>query len=360
MNLTRIVAPVRKRSEKAGAPPGTLAYLGDKPTARPITVSLIQYDERQLTERVISSLADAFPLPEEPTVSWLNLDGVHQVELIDQLGKLLSLHPLLLEDLVNTQQRPKLEDYGAYLFIVARMLEYDAEQRHIHSEQVALVLGREYLVSFEEDPGDVFDPVRARLRGGAPRLRRNGADYLAYALLDAVVDGYFNILEHVGEEIADLEEELVSNPTQETLQSIYRLKREMIALRRAVWPLREVINSLLHSESELIQASTRVYLRDVYDHTIQIVEAVESIRDLLAGMLDIYLSGTSNRMNEIVKVLTIFSTLFIPLTFLAGVYGMNFEYFPELKWWFGYPMFWGISIAVALTMLAFFRRRGWM
>lgn len=360
MSLFRVASPIRKRSEKSGAPPGTLAYLGDAPATQPITVTLLQYNEQQIEERTLAQPAEAFPLPDEPTVSWLNLDGVHRVELIEQVGRALALHPLLLEDLVNTQQRPKLEDYGAYLFIVARMLEYDAEQRHIHSEQVALVLGREYLISFEEDPGDVFDPVRTRLRGGAPRLRRNGADYLAYALLDALVDGYFNILEHVGEEIADLEEELVSNPTQETLQSIYRLKREMIALRRAVWPLREVINSLLHTESDLIQPATKIYLRDVYDHTIQIVEAVESIRDLLAGMLDIYLSGTSNRMNEIVKVLTIFSTLFIPLTFLAGVYGMNFEHFPELKWWFGYPMFWGISIAVALTMLAFFRRRGWM
>ncbi|MDW8318810.1 MAG: magnesium/cobalt transporter CorA [Anaerolineae bacterium] len=354
------MSPIRKRSEKAGAPPGTLAYLGDAPTTQPITVTLFQYDERELSERTLADPAEAFPLPEEPTVSWLNLDGVHRVELIEQIGRALSLHPLLLEDLVNTQQRPKMEDYGAYLFIVARMLDYDPERRHIHSEQVALVLGREYLVSFEEDPGDVFNPVRARLRSGAPRLRKGGPDYLAYALLDAVVDGYFHILEQVGEVIADLEEELVSHPTQETLQGIYRLKREMIALRRAVWPLRDVINSLLHSESELIQSSTKVYLRDVYDHTIQIVDAVESIRDLLAGMLDIYLSGTSNRLNEIMKVLTIFSTLFIPLTFLAGVYGMNFEYFPELKWWFGYPMFWGISLTIALTMLAFFRRRGWM
>lgn len=360
MSLFRVASPIRKRSEKSGAPPGTLAYLGDAPATQPITVTLLQYDERQIAERTLAQPAEAFPLPDEPMVSWLNLDGVHRVELIEQVGRALALHPLLLEDLVNTQQRPKLEDYGSNLFVVVRMLEYDRQRAHVHSEQVAVVLGRSYLVSFEEDPGDVFDAVRNRLRSGSPRLRSSGPDYLAYALLDAVVDGYFQILEEVGEDIADLEEELVSRPTQETLQEIYRLKREMIALRRAVWPLRDVVNGLLHTESELIQPTTKVYLRDVYDHTIQIVDAVESIRDLLAGMLDIYLSGTSNRMNEIIKVLTIFSTLFIPLTFLAGVYGMNFEHFPEIHWRLGYPMFWGVSIAVALAMLAFFRRRGWM
>ncbi len=360
MASLRLPGTLRRRSSKAGLPPGTLAYVGDKPEAGPVTLTVIEYDEQRYEEFQTTSVAEVFPFLLQPSITWLNVDGVHQVEVIEQIGRQLDLHPLLLEDLVNTQQRPKLEDYDGYLFIVLKMLDYDQTQRRVQPEQVALVLGADYLLSFEEDPGDVFDLVRTRLRSGSGRLRKSGPDYLAYALIDAIVDKYFNILEQAGEDIVDLEEELATNPVPDTLQTIYRLKREMIALRRAVWPLREVIGALQRIESPLIRPGTLVYLRDVYDHTVQIIDAVESIRDLLAGMLDIYLSGVSNRMNEIMKVLTIFSTIFIPLTFLAGVYGMNFQYFPELGWRWSYPLFWLVTVLIIALMLIFFRRRRWL
>lgn len=360
MTTLRFPRPVIRRSTKTGLLPGTLAYVGDRPEAGPIKLTLIDYDEDRLVERETAVVEECFPFLDQPPNTWLNVDGVHQVEVIEKIGQHLNLHPLLLEDLVNTRQRPKLEDYEGHLFIILKMLNYEATHRQVHAEQVALVLGPDYLISFEEDPGDVFDQVRTRLRAGAGRLRKAGPDYLAYSLIDAIVDNYFNILEETGEDIADLEEELATAPHRETLQTIYRLKREMIALRRAVWPLREVLGALQRADSPLIQPGTQLYLRDVYDHTIQIIDAVESMRDLLAGMLDIYLSGTSNRLNEIMKVLTIFSAIFIPLTFLAGVYGMNFRYFPEINWRSGYPLFWLVTIVIIVSMLIFFRRKRWL
>jgi magnesium transporter len=360
MSSLRFPQSVIRRSTKTGLPPGTLAYVGDRPEAGPVKLTLIDYDEEQLVERETGRVEECFPFLDMPPITWLNVDGVHQVEVIEKIGQHLSLHPLLLEDLVNTRQRPKLEDYEGHLFIVLKMLIYDESRRQVLAEQVAMVLGPDYLISFEEDPGDVFDQVRTRLRIGAGRLRKAGPDYLAYSLIDAIVDNYFNILEVTGEDIADLEEELASDPRRETLQTIYRLKREMIALRRAVWPLREVLGALQRAETPLIQPGTQLYLRDVYDHTIQIIDAVESMRDLLAGMLDIYLSGTSNRLNEIMKVLTVFSAIFIPLTFLAGVYGMNFKYFPEIGWRWGYLLFWLMAITIIVLMLVYFRRKRWI
>lgn len=257
-------------------------------------------------------------------------------------------------------QRPKLEDYGAYLFIVLKMLHLNDKTNMVQSEQVSLILGKNYVISLHEHDEDVFDPVRSRLKVGKGRIRKAGADYLAYSLLDLIVDNYFLIMERQGDVIEELEAELIASPTPATLNHIHHLKRDTILLRRSVWPLREVISRLERSESSLVQATTGIYLKDVYDHVIQVIDNIETFRDILAGMLDIYLSSVSNRLNEIMKVLTIIATIFIPLTFLAGVYGMNFKYMPELEWRWGYFAVLGFMILVAGIMFNYFREKGWL
>jgi magnesium transporter len=293
-------------------------------------------------------------------VTWINVDGLHQVDVLEKLGNCYGLHSLVLEDILTTDQRPKMEDYGNYLYVVLQMIHDRGKGNRLEAEQVSLILGPNFLFSFQESPGDVFDPIRERLRSGKGRVRRMGADYLAYALLDAVVDYYFVILEKLGERIEVLEEILVTHPQTETLQEIHRLKREMIFLRKAVWPLREVISGLERGESSLVQKATQIYLRDVYDHVIQVMDSVETFRDMLSGMLDIYLSSISNRMNGIMKVLTVIATVFMPLTFLAGVYGMNFKYMPELEWRWGYPAVWCVMILVGMLMLLTFKKKRWL
>jgi magnesium transporter len=288
------------------------------------------------------------------------LDGIHQVEILEQLGECMGVHPLVLEDILNTDQRPKLEDFDDYLFIVLKMSHYDDQNGEMEVEQISLILGPNYVVSFQERPGDVFDPIRERITNGRGRIRKLGADYLAYALIDAIVDHYFVVLEQIGEKIEFLEEELITDPTPETLQTIHNLKREMIFLRKSVWPLREVVGGLERRESPLIGESIAVYLRDVYDHTIQVIDTLETFRDMISGMLDIYLSSVSNRMNEVMKVLTIIATIFIPLTLIAGIYGMNFKHMPELEQPWGYPVVWGVMLATAIVMLIYFRRKKWL
>ena len=294
------------------------------------------------------------------TVTWVNVDGIHLLAETAAMGDCLELHPLVLEDVANTNQRPKAEDYGDYLYVVLKMLAYDDEANQTTSEQISLVLGPDYVVSFQERPGDVFGAIRERICSAKGRIRKMGADYLAYCLLDALVDNYFVVLEKIGDRIELLEDELVNDPIAGTLHEIHNLKREMIFLRKSVWPLREVIGALQRGESKLIQHSTGIYLRDVYDHTIQVIDTAETFRDMLSGMLDIYLSSVSNRMNEVMKVLTIIATIFIPLTFLAGVYGMNFKHMPELQWVWAYPALWLVMLAIALVMLLYFHRRKWL
>lgn len=291
---------------------------------------------------------------------WLNVDGVHQPEIIEQVGKYFNVHPLVLEDIAYTGQRPKMEDLDDYIFVVLRMLRFDEKESETKAEQVSIVLGRGFIVSFQERQGDVFNAIRERLRNNKGRIRKMAADYLAYTLIDAIVDNYFMILEKVGETIEEIEDILIANPSTETLRIIHDLKREMIFLRKSVWPLREVINRLERSESALINKSTFIYLRDVYDHTIQVMDSVETFRDMLSGMLDIYLSSVSNRMNEIMKVLTVIATIFIPLTFLAGIYGMNFRYMPELDLTWSYPAILVLMFVVAMVMVVFFRRKKWI
>jgi len=350
----------RKRSQKAGLPPGTLVHIG-RQRAEEAKITVIDYDETQFVEKSLDSIEACLTFRDKPTVTWINIDGIHQAELIEKMGSCYNLHPLVLEDIQNTEQRPKIESYSDYLYIVLKMLYFDEAANAVSAEQVSLVVGQNYVISFQEGiEGDVFGPLRERLRNEKGRARKLGADYLAYSLIDAIVDNYFSILEKLGEKIEMLEEKLVSNPTTTTLHDIHYLKREMIYLRKAVWPLREVVSIFSRSDSEIVQESTRIYLRDVYDHTIQVIDTVESYRDMVSGMLDIYLSSVSNRLNAVMKVLTIIATIFMPLTFIAGVYGMNFKHMPEIEWHYGYFMIWGIMIVIAGWMLVFFRRKKWL
>jgi len=350
---------MKRASETVGLAPGTLVHIGDKKTEQ-VRLSLIEYGATHFQEKSIETVEESFPSKDEPSVTWVNITGLHDLDVIEKVGKHFDLHPLLLEDIVYTGHRPKIEDYEGYLFAVLKMLRYDQEEDQVNAEQVGLVVGPNYLLSFQESPEDVFDPVRERLRKGKGRSRKAGSDYLAYALVDAIVDEYFLILEIFGEKIESMEEELVANPTPQTLQRIHDMKREMLFFRKQAWPLRELVGALSKGESPLVHESTSIYLRDVHDHTIQIIDTIESFRDVLSGMIDIYLSTISNKMNEIMKVLTIIATIFIPLTFVAGVYGMNFRYMPELEWRWGYFMAWGVMLVIAVLLLSFFKKKRWL
>jgi len=350
---------IKKRSKKAGLPPGTLVHIGEKKAETP-KITIMDYDEAHFQEKEIKTIEECFLFKDKPTVTWINIDGLHQVEILEKLGECYGLHPLVLEDILNTDQRPKMEDYGEYLYIVLRMLNYNDKSSEIEAEQISLILGPNFVFSFQEREGDTFNPIRERIRNSKGRIRKMGADYLTYTLLDSIVDNYFIILEKLGEKIEFLEDELVTRPTPETLQIIHHLKREMIFLRKAVWPLREVIGSLERGEPPLVKETTRVYLRDVYDHTIQTIDTIETYRDMVSGMLDIYLSSISNRLNAVMKVLTIIATIFMPLTFLAGIYGMNFKYMPELEWRWGYLMVWLIMIGIGVFMLTYFKKKRWL
>jgi magnesium transporter len=347
------------RSRKKGLSPGSLVHVGERKVDRP-RITLIDYDGDHFLEKEVATVEECFPFNETSSVTWINIDGVHDPEVIDKLGRAFGLHPLIQEDIMTTSQRPKLDDLETSIYVVSRMVELNGEEKEIVTEQLSLVFGRNFVLSFQERPGDMFDPVRERIRHGKGRIRKLGPDYLVYALLDAVVDHYFVVLETVGERIEALEDELVADPRQETLHTIHALKREMLFFRKSVWPLREVVAALERTESRLIHPTTNIFLRDVYDHVIQVIDNVETFRDMLSGMLETYLSSVSNRMNQVMKILTIISTIFIPLTFLVGVYGMNFEHMPELKWRFGYFFVWGIMLAVGVGLVYFFKRKKWL
>jgi magnesium transporter len=354
-----MVRLIKKRSKTMGLAPGTLVHIGEKKTEK-TRITLIDYNSEKVLERELNNINEFFPFKKRSTTTWINIDGLHEIELIEKIGKHFEIHPLVLEDVLNTDQRPKMEDFDKYIFFVIKMLYIDNKTNEIHSEQVSIILGRNFVISFQEGIGDVFDSVRGRIRSGKTRIRSRGADYLAYALLDAIVDNYFLILERIGEKIEAMEEDLVSNPSPKTLQDIYILKREMIYIRKSIWPLREVINNLLREESRIIKDNTHIYLRDLYDHAIQVIDTIETFRDLISGMLDIYMSSVSNKMNEIMKVLTIFAAIFIPLTFIAGVYGMNFQYMPELSISWAYPAVWVVIIIVSFSLLAYFKHKKWL
>ena len=349
----------RKTSKKAGLAPGTLVHDGDKKVEK-AKITIIDYDATQFQEKEVETIEECFPFRDTPTITWINIDGLHEVGIIEKIGKHFSIHPLILEDILHTGQRPKMEDFEDHIFLVVKMFYYDEKDNEIKMEQVSLLLGSNFVISFQEREGDIFNSIRERIRNHKGRIRRMKADYLGYALLDTIVDNYFIILEKIGEDIENMEEELVTRPTPETLQTIHNLKRELIVLRKSIWPLREVVNSLERGESPLINEATGVYLRDVYDHTIQVIDTIETFRDMVSGMLDIYLSSISNKMNEVMKVLTIIATIFIPLTFVAGIYGMNFEFMPELKWHWGYFAALFVMVIIVVSMLFCFRRKRWL
>ncbi len=344
-------------SVKAGLPPGSLIHVGERRTEG-VSASLIRYDLDNFSEEKSLTPADVCALPAYQGVTWVNTDGLGDTEAIRQIGECFGIHSLTLEDILNTQQRPKKEEFDTYLFIVLKMLYLSDGE--VNAEQISLVLKDDIVLSFQEQEGDVFDQVRNRIRSKKGRIRSLPASYLLYALIDSIVDGYFIVLESVAEQIENLHEELLENPTTDTLRTIHCLRQDIIFIRKSIWPLREVVSGLERDESGLIGESTLIYYRDVYDHTIQIVESLEGYRDVVSGMLDIYLSTASNRMNEIMKVLTIIATIFIPLSFVAGVYGMNFINMPELAWAWGYPAALLLMFAVASVMLVFFRRKGWL
>ena len=345
--------------EKIGLPPGTLVHIGER-KAEKVKIRIIDYDQKNFQGREVEKVEECFPFKDKPTVTWINIDGLQEVGIVEKIGAHFGIHPLVLEDILHTGQRPKAEDLGDYLFIVLKMVYHDENEDEITSEQVSLILGPNYIISFQEREGDIFNPIRERIRNSKGRVRKMGSDYLAYALLDAIVDHYFVVLEKLGETIESLEEELVTNPTPETLHTIHKLKSNMIFLRKSVWPLREVIAALERGESPLIEKSTEIYLRDVYDHTIQVIDTIETYRDMVSGMLDIYLSSLSHRMNEVMKVLTIIATIFIPLTFIAGIYGMNFKYMPELEWHWGYFVALLIMAVIVVSMVFYFRNKRWI
>ena len=351
---------LKKRSGKTGLSPGSLVHIGERLTEK-TKITVVDYDEANIEEKILSTARECGQFKDRSTVTWIHINGIHDVQTLEELGTIFGLHPLTLEDIVNSDQRPKMEDFCEYIYIVLKSFySSDNQASDIHSEQISIVLGRTFVISFQERETDIFRSIRERISAGKGRLRRSGADYLAYALIDSIVDNYFTILEQVGERIELLEESLVKSPSAETLQAIQHLKREMIFLRKSVWPLREAISSLERTGCQLVQESTDVYLKDIYDHTIQVIDTIETFRDMLSGILDIYLSSISNRMNEIMKVLTIIATIFMPLTFLAGVYGMNFKHMPELEWHWGYFFLWGIMLAIAISMLIYFRRKKWL
>jgi magnesium transporter len=345
---------------KAGLAPGTLVHIGEARTDK-VKMEVIDYSEASFEQKAIERVEECFPFKARPTITWVNIDGVHDIGIIEKIGKEFRINDLVLEDIVNTEQRPQAKDFGSFIFIVLKMAKYDPADDELLTEQVSLVVGSNFVISFQEGKeGDVFGSVRERIRAGKDRIRKMGADYLAHALMDASVDSYFTVLEQIGMKLEDVEDETLNHPTPKTLEQIHKLKRNLIFLRKAVWPVREVASFLERSESPLIEKTTKIYFRDIFDHSLQLIDLIETFRDVAAGMLDIYLSSLSNRMNEVIKVLTIISTIFIPLTFLAGLYGMNFKNMPELGWRFGYYGVLALMVAIVVFMLFFFKRKRWI
>ena len=356
--LNTVTSLFRNPPKQIGLSPGSLIHVGEQKVERPI-LSFIDYCEEKYEVSKDVLLDDCLLLKSDATVSWINLDGIHDISYVEAFGKAFDLHSLALEDILNTGHPPKFEEFDNCALIITKMFYFDEETFRIQAEQISLVLTAENVLTFQERPGDVFDGVRERLKRKSGRIRQRGPDYLAYTLIDSVVDSYFHVLEKIGDRLDYLETQLIDRPTQELLQQVHQMKGQLIFLRKAVWPMREVVGSLLHSESELLDESTNVFLRDLYDHAIQVLDTVESFRETASGLVDLYMSSVSQRMNEVMQVLTIMASIFIPLTFIAGIYGMNFELMPELKWRYGYPMVWGLMLLCGVGMLWFFKRKKW-
>lgn len=352
---------LKRRSKKQGLPPGTMVHVGDKKSEK-VKITLLDYDDNgHVTEKKIDDVNICNEFRDQTSMTWIDLEGLNDLDALSALGKQFDLHPLVMEDIVNTDQRPKMEDFGEYVYVVLKMFHLNESTNEITPEQVSIVFGSHFVLTFQEGiEGDCFDNIRERIRSGKGKLVKMSSDYLVYSLIDSIIDTYFTILEKFGDKIESLEIELINNPNKETLTTIYELKREIIFLRKSVWPLREVVGRMERGETELISETTHVYLRDIYDHTINTLDTIETYRDMLSGMLDIYLSSISNRLNEVMKVLTIITTIFIPLSFIAGVYGMNFKDMPELDMNYGYPAVIAIMLVIAIIMVIMFKKKKWI
>jgi magnesium transporter len=359
MRLLARVLLGRRTSKMAGLSPGSLVHIGEKKTEA-VTIHAFDYDEKSVAEKTITDPAECRPFRESPQVTWVQVTGLHEPKVIETIGQMFDIHPLIQEDILNTEQRPKVEIFDDYLYVVLKVLNVEKACGSVDMEQVSLIVGSNYVLSFHERPCEVLDSVRERIRTGKGQVRRLGADYLAYRLIDAIVDNYFVVMEDLSERTEALEDKVLVDGHQDTLHEIYILKREIILIRKAVWPLRELVGTLLRGETKLIRKNTQVYLRDVYDHVVQAIDTVETFRDIMSGLMDIYLSSISNRLNGIMKVLTMIATLFIPLTFLTGLYGMNFGWMPPKDEMWGFPAILIIMASVAIGMLLFFRRKRWL
>jgi len=351
--------PKKEGGRKAGLPPGSLVYIGPERDFKP-RITVFNYTPEGYTEKTVDSIEECLPYKDEKSVTWINIDGVHRVELIEKIGNLFELHPLLLEDVVNTHQRPKMDEFDEYLFAVLRMLTYDEKRQSIASEQVSIVVSKKFVISFQEDEGDLYDPIRARIRDNKSKIRDFGSDYLVYRIMDVTVDHYFVLMEKLGEKIEYLEEKVLHFPPQTILEEIQDVKKDMLLMRRSIYPLREVLAAMTRDDNKMILKKTQKFIRDVHDHTVQVIETLEMFRETVNGLKDAYHSHLNIEMNKTIKTLTIITTIFIPLSFIAGIYGMNFKHIPELEWKWSYPAILGFMGIVSVGMLYFFRRRKWL
>ncbi len=349
---------VSRRSKKSGVPPGTLIHIGRDITSD-VVITRCCYDEASYVEDKGITLEELFTSTNDLAVEWINFDGIHDVKMIEQIGTHYGIDTLILEDIVNSNQRPKIEDYGDYIYIVLKMLTINSKTGEIETEQVSIVFNSRILFSFQEKQGDDFEPLRDRIRK-KNKIRKMGTDYLTYSLIDYIADNYFIVLEKIGDRIEKIEEEVLTSPDDHTLRRIHDLKRDTLMIKKSIWPLRDVLGLMIRPENDFIQDSIVFNLRDAYDHAIEVIDTVEAYRDFMSGLLDIYLSGISNRMNEVMKVLTLISTIFIPLTFIAGVYGMNFKRMPETEWYNGYFFVLGMMAVIGITMFIIFKKKKWV
>ena len=360
-NIIKQLNPINKKKKaslKIGMPPGSMIYVGEQKVEK-IKITLTEYDSSEVESCEINSVEEVEPYTDTPKVTWVNVCGLHETDFLKQVGEKFNIHPLVLEDILNTETRPKLEIIDDYIFIVMKLLSYNPGERMLESEQASFILGKNFVFSFLEKSESVFNPLKERISNQSGRLRKSGCDFLFYALMDIIVDNYYLVLEKTDEEIDSLDDELVNNSDEIEIKEIHGLKRQLISLRRNTWPLRELFTQLIREESELIKETTEPFLRDLLDHTIHVTESVDSFRETANTLMETYLSLASNKMNEVMKVLTVIATIFIPLTFIVGIYGMNFHYMPELEWPWAYFAVWGVMVAVVVVMIIYFRKKKW-
>lgn len=354
------MSKIRRKNKIPGLPPGTLTYTGTRKNEK-ISIEIFDYSTEHLMEKKNCTVEETFIYKEKNSITWINIEGLSDIDAIEKIGKYYEIHPLTLEDILHMEQLPKIEVFEKYIFITLKMLTFNEVTREVESEQVGIIMGKNFVISFQEGKeGDVFDPLRERIRAGKGRIRNYGADYLNYAIIDIIVDNYFIILEKIGEKVEEYEEKLLLNPEENILKNIYELKREIMFLRKIFIPIREITAQMQYSESTFINERTLIFIRDLYDHSLQVIDMVDTYRETVSGLIELYLSSLSNRMNQVMRILTTISTIFIPLTFIVGVYGMNFDFMPELHFRYGYYMIWGVMVAVGVGMYLYFKKKKWM